>query len=89
MSLVKKTAEEIRELKRQKEERRYDSIKIIVIFNVSNITFISRMRNMRFTGNSEVQGKRCPFDHGQYTLPLRYFQPFINHASVLLNFFDI
>ena len=59
MSLVKKTAEEIRELKRQKEEKRYKSIKIIVIFNISDIIFISRMRNRRLTGNSEVQGKGC------------------------------
>lgn len=58
MSPVKKTAEEIRELKRQKEEKRYESIKLIVVFNLSDIIFIFRMRNRRFTGNSEVQGKR-------------------------------
>ena len=84
MSLVKKTAEEIRELKRQKEEKRYESIKIIVIFNISDVIFMSRMRNRRLTGNSEVQGKRCAVVrpiHSSSPLLQTFYQPHFSLAE--------
>ena len=84
MSPVKKTAEEIRELKRQKEEKRYESIKIIVIFNISDVIFISRMRNRRLTGNSEVQGKRCAVVrpiHSSSPLLQTFYQPHFSLAE--------